>query len=81
MFGAKPVPSLKIAFNSELAAHLDEDIDLNAGPIAAGEATPEDIGKNLFQLMLDTASGQPSASESLGFGDLEFVPWQIGATV
>ena len=81
VFGAKPVPSLKIASNSALAAHLDEDIDLDAGPIANGEATPEDIGAKLFQLMLDTASGKPSMSESLGFGDLEFVPWQIGATV
>jgi len=81
VFGAKPVPSLKIASNSELAAHLDEDIDLDAGPIANGDATPAEIGATLFRLMLDTASGRPSMSESLGFGDLEFVPWQIGATV
>ncbi len=81
VFGARPVPSLKIASNSALAAHLDEDIDLDAGPIAGGGATPADIGEALFKLMLDTASGKSSKSESLGFGDLEFVPWQIGATV
>ncbi|MEO1247643.1 MAG: altronate dehydratase family protein [Pseudomonadota bacterium] len=81
VFGAKPVPSLKIASNSLLAERLDEDIDLDAGPIANQEATPAEIGARLFQLMLDTASGQASKSESLGFGDLEFVPWQIGATV
>ena len=81
VFGSKPVPSLKVASNTELAARLDEDIDLDAGPIARGDATPGDVGAELFKLMLDTASGRPSASETLGFGDLEFVPWQIGATV
>ena len=81
VFGAKPVPSLKIASNTGLAEHLDEDIDFDAGPIARQEATTEELGAELFELILATASGQPSASESLGFGDLEFIPWQIGATV
>jgi len=81
VFGAKPVPSLKIASNTRLAEHLDEDIDFDAGPIARQEATPEELGARLFDLMLETASGRASASESLGFGDLEFIPWQIGATI
>lgn len=81
VFGAKPVPSLKIASNTRLAEHLDEDIDFDAGPIARQEATTGELGAQLFELILATASGQPSASESLGFGDLEFIPWQIGATV
>ena len=81
VFGAKPVPSLKLSSNSALAASMDDDIDLDAGPIATGEATPEDIGEKIFQLILETASGRPSKSERLGFGDLEFVPWQIGATI
>lgn len=81
VFGAKPVPSLKIASNTALAEHLDEDIDFDAGPIARQEATPEELGRELFELILDTASGRASASESLGFGDLEFIPWQIGATI
>lgn len=81
VFGAKPVPSLKLASNSALAASMDDDIDLDAGSIATGEATPEDIGAEIFELILDTASGRQSKSEKLGFGDLEFVPWQIGATI
>lgn len=81
VFGAKPVPSLKISSNSALAETLDDDIDLDAGPIVDGNATPEEIGAELFNLMLKTASGEKSKSEELGFGDLEFVPWQIGAVV
>ena len=81
VFGAKPVPSLKIASNTGLAGHLDEDIDLDAGAIARQEATPGEVGAELFELILATASGRASASESLGFGDLEFIPWQIGATI
>ena len=81
VFGAKPVPSIKIASNTRLAERLDEDVDFDAGPIARQEATPEELGARLFELMLATASGQASASESLGFGDLEFIPWQIGATI
>ena len=39
------------------------------------------LGQRLFRLMLDTASGLPTCSEELGYGDSEFVPWQIGATM
>lgn len=81
VFGAKPVPSLKLSSNSALAASMDDDIDIDAGPIAIGKATTQEIGGEIFRLMLETASGRPSKSEMLGFGDLEFVPWQIGATI
>ena len=81
VFGAKPVPSLKIASNSDLARRMEPDIDLDAGAIAEGATTPGAVGAALFALLLDTASGRPSKSETLGFGDMEFVPWQIGATV
>jgi altronate hydrolase len=33
----------------------------------------------LFQMMLDTASGRRSRSEQHGYGQNEFVPWQISA--
>ena len=81
VFGAKPVPSLKLSSNSALATSMDGDIDIDAGPIATGEATTADIGEAIFRLMLEIASGKQSKSEQLGFGDLEFVPWQIGATI
>lgn len=78
MFGAKPVPSLKLATNSAMYHRLEEDMDLNCGSILDGEKTIEQVGEEIFRLMLLTASGKASKSELLGLGDNEFVPWHIG---
>lgn len=78
-YGCAPSPSLKIATNDVLWKRQQEDMDLNCGPILTGEATIEEKGRELFQLMLDTASGKRSCSENHGYGQNEFVPWQIGA--
>ncbi|MBU1274407.1 MAG: altronate dehydratase family protein [Proteobacteria bacterium] len=79
--GSKPTPSLKLATNSAMYGRMAEDMDINCGPIADGEATVEDMGRAIFELILITASGRPTKSEALGFGDNEFVPWQVGATL
>lgn len=78
MFGAKPVPSLKLATNTPMYRRLQEDMDLNCGEVLDGTATIEEMGERIFDLMLRTASGERSRSEALGLGDNEFVPWQIG---
>jgi altronate hydrolase len=78
MFGAKPVPSLKLATNTAMFERLEEDMDINCGAILDGTASMEQMGEAVFQLMLRTASGEPSKSEVLGLGDNEFVPWAIG---
>jgi len=78
MFGAKPVPSLKLATNTEMYNRLEEDMDINCGEIMDGNCNLEEMGQRIFELFLQTASGAPSKSESLGLGDNEFVPWGIG---
>jgi len=78
MFGAKPVPSLKLATNTPMFRRLEEDMDINCGEILDGVATIDEMGARIFELMLRTASGAPSKSEQLGLGNHEFVPWQIG---
>jgi altronate hydrolase len=78
MFGAKPVPSIKLATNTPMYRSLEEDMDINCGEILDGTCTMQEMGERIFQLMLQTASGQASKSELLGLGDNEFVPWQIG---
>ncbi len=80
-FGSKPAPTLKIATNSELAARMPEDMDIDAGRVLSGEASMEQVGEEIFQAWLRIASGEGSLSESQGLGDHEFVPWQIGATM
>jgi altronate dehydratase len=78
LFGAKPVPSNKLATSSEMAARMSDDIDFDCGPILAGDITVEQAGHAIYDLILDVAGGARSASERNGFGDFEFVPSQLG---
>jgi altronate hydrolase len=78
MFGAKPVPSIKLATNTAMYRRLEEDMDINCGEILDGTCTLQEMGQRIFEQMLRTASGERSKSELLGLGDNEFVPWQIG---
>lgn len=78
-YGCAPSPSLKIATNSALWQRQEEDIDLNCGAILDGDKSIEQMGRELFELMIATASGERSKSERHGYGQNEFVPWQIGA--
>jgi altronate hydrolase len=80
-YGCAPAPSLKLATNSELWRRQRDDIDINCGAIADGEATIEELGARIFELMLETASGRKTRSELHGYGQQEFVPWQVGAVM
>jgi len=79
-YGCAPTPSLKIATNSALWARQEDDMDINCGGIADGSTTIEERGEHIFRSMLLLASGERSKSELHGYGQNEFVPWQIGAT-
>jgi len=39
------------------------------------------VGERIFEMILATASGQKSKSELFGYGQQEFVPWQVGAVM
>jgi altronate hydrolase len=81
VFGCKPAPSLKLATNTALYRRMTDDMDINCGTIVDGEQTIEEAGKAIFDLILETASGRPTKSEELGFGEDEFTPWQLGAVM
>jgi altronate hydrolase len=78
-YGCKPTPSIKIATNSEIYAKMIDDMDINGGDVLDGGSL-EAKGQEIFDEILAVASGKRSKSELLGYGDNEFVPWQIGAT-
>ena len=78
MFGAKPVPSIKLATNTPMYRRLTEDMDVNCGEILDGTASMDEMGQRIFEQMLRVASGEKTKSELLGLGDHEFVPWNIG---
>ena len=79
-YGCKPTPSIKLATNSDMYARMVEDMDINCGDVIDGVSI-EDKGKEIFDKVLAVASGERSKSEALGYGDAEFVPWQIGAVL
>ncbi len=79
-FGCAPTPSLKIATNSGLFRRMAGDMDLDAGPILDGTLSHEAVGAAIFDRMLATASGARTASERLGYGEEEFIPWAQGLT-
>ena len=76
-FGFVPTPSLKLATSTALWQRQQEDMDINCGEIIDGTATIDEVGERIFRLMLDCASGQKSKSELHGYGQNEFVPWQL----
>jgi altronate hydrolase len=78
-YGCAPTPSVKLATNTALWKRQSDDMDLNCGEILEGSKTIDELGAELFQLMLDTASGKRSRSEQHGYGQNEFVPWQLSA--
>ncbi|WP_062212295.1 UxaA family hydrolase [Aureimonas sp. AU12] len=77
--GWKPVPTIKVATNTEMYEHMDEDMDLNCGGIVTGDDTIEAAGRRMFEKLLAVASGERTLSEIYDYGDNEFVPWQLGA--
>ena len=46
---------------------MEDDMDINCGTILDGEETVEQCGQRIFDLMLKTASGQPTKSKSFDF--------------
>jgi galactarate dehydratase len=77
--GFKPAPCIKIATNTEMYDHMDEDMDINCGGVVTGEETIEQAGIRIFEDIIAVASGKKTSSEIYDYGDNEFVPWQVGA--
>ncbi len=79
-FGCKPTPSIKLATNSDVYRRMIEDMDINCGDVLDGVSIA-DKGREIFERVLAVASGERTKSEALGYGEAEFAPWQIGATM
>ena len=80
-YGCAPSPSLKLSTNTALWQRQEDDIDIDCGGIVEGLDTVDAAGERIFQLMLATASGRSTKSELHGYGQNEFVPWQLGAVM
>ena len=80
-YGCAPSPSLKLSTNSALWRKQEDDMDINCGEIIDGSSTVAEMGQRIFEMVLATASGGKSKSEAHGYGQNEFVPWQVGAVM
>ncbi|UHL63870.1 altronate dehydratase family protein [Paralcaligenes sp. KSB-10] len=76
-YGCAPSPSLKLATNTALWNRQQDDMDMNCGSVIDDGVGIEQLGRELFQMILDCASGVRSRSEIHGYGQNEFVPWQL----
>ena len=65
-YGLAEVPVVKVATNSGMARRWHDLMDLDAGAIAEGTASIEDIGEALFDMLLAVASGKRTCAEKLG---------------
>ena len=66
MVGSAISPVIKICANPETYERMRDDMDVNAGRILRLEASVDDVGREIYNKVLEVASGDPSCSESLG---------------
>ena len=79
-YGCKPTPSIKLATNHDIYRRMIDDMDINCGDILDGVSI-EAKGKEIFDDHPARRLGREDQERALGYGDNEFVPWQIGATM
>ncbi len=79
-FGCAGVPTIKLATNNALFERMRDDMDVNCGDLITGVPMPE-ISQRIFDAIIRYASGEKVRSEELGYGNDEFLPWQVGAVM
>ena len=75
-----PVPTIKISSNTAIAEKKPHWIDFNAGAVLDGTASEDELTDNLFNLVLDVASGRKQAkNEENGYREIAI--WKEGVTL
>ena len=78
--GNPVAPVIKLATNTSLARRMPDTIDIDCGSVVSGEATIEEMGEQILDLVVETASGRHiTAAERLGQWD--FIPWKRGVSL
>lgn len=73
-------PTLKVSTNTALATRMSDIIDFDAGPVITGEKTVQQMGEDLFELCLATASGD-YIPKAVALGQDDFLPWKRGVSL
>lgn len=74
-------PVIKVSTNTRLYERMPDDMDLDAGDMVTHGVSVEAKGAELYEWILEVASGRRTASEDLGYGTQEFVPWLQGTVL
>ena len=78
--GNAVAPTIKMATNTELATKMKDIIDFDAGPIIRGEKTIEEMGDELFEMVIQVASGEVEPA-AVRLGQDDFLPWKRGISL
>ena len=73
-------PTIKVSTNSELAQRLPDLIDFDTGSIIRGESSIKELGNNLLDLLIETASGTYKPKAVI-LGQDDFLPWKRGISL
>ena len=77
--GSPIAPTIKVSTNTALFEKMNDNIDINAGTVITGEENVEQVGRRIFDEMMEVASGKLAKAEILGFND--FAIRRIGPTM
>ena len=66
------------AAHAVIRLHPNDDVVIATRQLVSGTANIDELGEAIFRMMLDCASGTRTKSELHGYGQSEFVPWQVG---
>ena len=64
--GSAISPAIKVCANPEAYRRMEEDMDVDAGRILEGRATLDQVGREIYILVLAVTDGQQTKSEALG---------------
>lgn len=73
-------PVIKVSSNTKLALRMPDIIDVDTGPVIAGEKTIEEMGEAMLDFIIEVASGNIQSKAQL-LGQDDFIPWKRGVSL
>lgn len=73
-------PTIKVATNTKLALRMADIIDIDTGPIIAGEKTIEEMGEYILTYCIRVASGE-ELPKAVQLNQDDFIPWKRGVSL
>ncbi|HSY93920.1 MAG TPA: hypothetical protein VK812_21350, partial [Candidatus Binatus sp.] len=73
-------PVVKLSTNSDLAQRMHDIIDIDTGPVVAGERTIEQMGETILDLVIQVANGELRTKAEQKAQE-DFIPWKRGVSL